>query len=108
MLDTTTEERRTLPAHHQGAVQCLALIDVLNHPSYHNGLQHHALVTGGGTDDNNIIISVLLDQFGTDHSRQSGAMQWSEIKSEIQMLLRQLSYIMATKHKYIKAQNAPQ
>ena len=70
MLDTTTEERRTLPAHHEGAVQCLALIDVLHHPSYHNGLQHHALVTGGGSDDNNIIISVLLDQFGTDHSRE--------------------------------------
>ena len=84
MLDTTTEERRTLPAHHEGAVQCLALIDVLHHPTYHNGLQHHALVTGGGSD---IIISVLLDQFGTDHSRQSGARQWSEIKSEIQMLL---------------------
>ena len=70
MYDTTTEERKTLPAQHEGAVQCLALIDVLHHPSYHNGLQHHALVTGGGPDDNNIIISVLLDQFGTDISRE--------------------------------------
>ena len=70
MYDTTTGERRTLPAHHEGAVQCLALIDVLHHPSYHNGLQHHALVTGGASEDNNIILSVLLDQFGTDISRE--------------------------------------
>ena len=47
VYDTSTEERRTLPARHHGAVQCLALIDVLHHQTYHTGLQHHAMVSGG-------------------------------------------------------------
>ena len=51
MLDTRTDDRRTLPAHHEGPVTALALVDLLHHQSYHGGLQHHALVSGGGRDD---------------------------------------------------------
>ena len=70
LLESSTEERRTLPARHEGPVQCLALIDLLHHQSYHGGLQHHALVSGGDSNDKNIILSVLLDQYGSHHNRE--------------------------------------
>ena len=48
-----TNERSPLclPAQHEGPVQGLALIDLLHQQSYHSGLQHHALVTGGASND---------------------------------------------------------